>query len=69
MVSAADDLTMQPNSGSAADSMQVISLNSLKKGANNAYNRLEIPVALAKISNQSDQQDQRDHERGISTTK
>lgn len=59
MVSAADDLTMQPNSGSAADSIQVISLNSLKKGANNAYNRLEIPVALAKSSNQSEnQQDQ-----------
>ena len=59
MVSAADDLTMQPNNGSAADSIQVISLNSLKKGANNAYNRLEIPVALAKTSNQSEnQQDQ-----------
>ena len=30
------------------ENMQVISLNPLKKGADNNYHKLEIPVALAK---------------------
>ena len=42
---------MNNNAASAAASsadVQVISLNALRRGADNKYHKLEIPVALAK---------------------
>ena len=46
---------MMNNAASAAAStaeVQVISLNALKRGADNNYHKLEIPVALGKPSRQ-----------------
>ena len=40
----------------ASQDVQVISLNALKRGTDNAYHRLEIPVALAKPQRQQAKQ-------------